>query len=139
MGPERLSPAGLDDLALRHQRMWILYTTFLPAVELQEPMDQWVQAQKDTFVRVPIKAPSALAYAYLAPIDAEANLKDRIAVLEELVHGPAGKHGRWVRHSILADAYQSLGDLHASRGNSTLAAEYWYKAEETRAAAPPPW
>jgi hypothetical protein len=136
---EHLPPAELERLALRHQGMWILYTSFLPAVELQEPLDGWVQSQGDAFVRVPVKAPSTLAYGNVNLTDAEAILKDRIVVLEELVRVPAGKHGDWVRHGILADAYQALGVLYDQWGNAALAAEYSNKAEETRAAAPPPW
>jgi 4-amino-4-deoxy-L-arabinose transferase-like glycosyltransferase len=136
---EHLSPAALDELVQPYQRVWVLYTGFQPIVELQEPLDPWVQARHDQFLLMPIKAPTAIAYANLATTDAEANLKDRIAVLQELVQGPAGAYGRWVRYGILADAYQALGDLYASQGESSLAAEYWSKAEETRAAAPPPW
>jgi hypothetical protein len=136
---EHLSPTELDDLALNHQRMWILYTSFLPAAELQEPLDQWVQAQGEAFVRMPIKAPSTLAYGGVAATDDEISLQDRIAVLEDLAAGPAGRHGKWVRHSVLADAYTALGDLYETWGDSTRASEYWSKAEETRAAAPPPW
>ena len=136
---EHLSAAELDDLAQQSGRMWILYTTFLPTEVLQEPLDPWIQAHPDEFVLLPIKAPSAIAYGNVAAIDAEARLKDRIIALDELVRGPAGKHGKWVRYGILADAYQALGDLYASQGQTTLAAENWTKAEETRAEAPPPW
>jgi hypothetical protein len=136
---EHLSAAELDDLAQNSQRMWILYTTFLPTEVLQEPLDPWIQAHPDEFVLLPIKAPSAVAYGTLAAVDAEARLKDRILALEELVRGPAGKHGKWVRYGILADTYQALGDLYASQGEAALAAENWNKAEETRAQAPPPW
>jgi hypothetical protein len=132
---DHLSPTELDSLAGRHQRIWILYTSFLPAAELQEPLDQWVQAHQQVFVRMPIKAPSALAYRNLALTDPEASLRDWIDILENLVGTSAGAHGRWVRHSILADAYQSLADLYAGRGESAMAAEYHAKAEETRAIA----
>ena len=130
--------AELDDLALNHQRVWVLYTSFLPPA-LQEPLDQWVQARGEVFVQMPIKAPSTLAYGDLVATDGETSLQDRIAVLEELALGPAGQHGKWVRHSILADAYKALGDLYESQGDSDQASEYWSRAEETRAAAPPPW
>jgi hypothetical protein len=136
---DHLTAAELDSLARKQQRMWILFSSFLPAPELQEALDRWVQAQGDALVRMPIKAPSALAYGSLTAVDAEARLKDRIVVLEDLVEGPAGAHGRWVRYGILADTYQALGDLYADRGESARAEEYWDKAEETRAAAPPPW
>lgn len=136
---EHLLPVELDRLALHHQGLWILYTSFLPALELQEPLDHWVQAQGDAFVRVPVKAPTTLVYGNVNLTGAEASLKDRIVVLEELVRVPAGKHGDWVRHGILADAYRALGALYDLQGNSVLATKYSNKAEETRAAAPPPW
>ena len=136
---KHLSTVELDDLAQQVGRMWVLYTTFLPTTALQEPLDQWIQAHPDEFALLPIKAPSAVAYGNMATVDAEARLKDRVLALEELVRGPAGKHGKWVRYGILADAYQALGDLYASQGNATLATESWNKAEETRAEAPPPW
>jgi hypothetical protein len=136
---EHLSPADLDHLAMQYQRMWLLYSSFLPTIALQEPLDEWVQAHQDQFVLLPIKAPSVVAYGNVAALDAEDRLKDRITALDELVQGPAGQHGKWVRYGILADAYQALGDLYADQGNDALATEYWSKAEETRAAAPPPW
>jgi hypothetical protein len=136
---EHLSSAELDELAARHPRMWLLYTTYLPAPEFQEPLDRWVQAHLEWFSLVPIKAPSVVAYGDLSLTDAEVDLKDRIAVVEALVQGPAGQYGEWVRYGILADLYQALGDLYASQGEDTLAAESWDKAEAIRAAAPPPW
>jgi hypothetical protein len=136
---EHLSSAELDEVARRHPRMWLLYTTYLPAPEFQEPLDRWVQAHLQWFSLVPIKAPSVIAYGNLSLTDAEADLKDRITVVEDLAQGPAGQYGEWVRYGILADLYQSLGDLYASQGEDTLAAESWDKAEAIRAAAPPPW
>jgi 4-amino-4-deoxy-L-arabinose transferase-like glycosyltransferase len=136
---EHLSTAELDDLARNYQRTWVLYTGFQPIVALQEPLDPWVQSHQDQFVQMPVKAPTAIAFGNLAMADAGVNLKDQILVLEDLVQGPAGAYGRWVRYGILADAYQALGDLYASQGNSTLAVENWHKAEQAREAAPPPW
>jgi len=133
---EHLSPAQLDDLAVRYERMWILYTSFLPHIELQEPLDQWVQAQQDEFVRVLIGLSNALAYRNMVLADAEANFRDRIALLEELAQASVGKQEAWQRYSVLADAYQSLADLYAGQGKFNLAAEYQKRAEETRAAAP---
>jgi hypothetical protein len=136
---EHLSPAELDDLAQDYQRVWVLYTGFQPIVELQEPLDPWVQAYRDRFVQMPVKAPTAIAFGSLVAADAEINLRDQIEALEELVQGPAGAYGRWVRYGILADTYQALGDLYAGQGNSALAGEYRDNAEQAREAAPPPW
>jgi hypothetical protein len=117
--------------------MWILYTSYLPVGELQEPLDQWVQARADLFVQVPIKALNAVAFGIMSPVDAEAELKDRIAVLEELAQNSAGEGEALRRYDLLADAYAKLADLYAGRNEDTLAAEYRQKAEETRAAHPP--
>jgi len=136
---EHPSPGDLEQLG-QYQRLWILYTSFLPAPEMQEPLDQWVQSQEPAFARVQIRSISALAYRNLAITDTEARLQDRIALLEELAQdNPGGQETKWQRHSVLADAYQSLGDLYGDRGETLLAAEYGRKAEEARAAAPPPW
>jgi len=131
-----LSPAELDDLAARYDRIWLLYTSNLP-VELQEPLDRWYLARQDEFAQVPIKAITALAYHNLALTDPEASLKDRIALLEELAPSEH-KAEAWLRHGILADAYQALSALYAGQGRSDLAAEYQKRAEETRAAVPAP-
>jgi hypothetical protein len=134
---DHLSPAELDQLAARYDRIWLLYSSYLPAPELQEPLDQWAQAHQNEFARVPIKAISALAYRNLALADPEANLQDRIVLLEELTQNTE-KQEAWQRHSVLADALQALSELYAGQGKSDLAAEYQKQAEETRAAAPPP-
>jgi 4-amino-4-deoxy-L-arabinose transferase-like glycosyltransferase len=136
---EHLSAEQLDGLVDRFQRIWILYTSYLPPVELQEPLDQWVQSWPDEFVRVPIKAITALAYHNHTLTDLEAILKDRVILLTDLAQVSAGKQEAWLRYSALADAYDSLGELHSSRGESVLAAEYQRKADEARAAAPRPW
>ena len=136
---EHLSPTELDRLAQDYQKIWILLTTSLPPIELQESLDQWVQAQGDQFMRFPIKAPTALAFGNLATSDREANLKERIAVLEELVLSPTGSYGKWVRYNLLADAHQSLGDLYASQGDSIQAEEQWDRATQVRDEAPSPW
>jgi hypothetical protein len=135
---EHSSPAELDDLASRYQRMWILYTTDMPPEELQEPLDQWVQAQPDSFVKIPIKAVNWLAIGTLQPASAEEHLKDLIPVLEDLAQNSAGARPTQQRHEILASAYQTLADLYEGQGESTLAAEYRRKAEEARAEASPP-
>ncbi len=136
---EHLSPAGFEELLSGYQRMWVLYTSYLPPVELQEPLDQWIQARGDEFARVPIKAITALAYHNQALIDPEALLKDRITLLEELAGISADRQEAWLRYSVLADTYEALGELYDSQGEPTLAADYREKAEEARAAAPRPW
>jgi len=133
---QHLPLAELDDLVARYDRIWLLYTSNLPA-ELQEPLDQWYLAHQDEFAQVPIKAITALAYRNLALTDPEDRLKDRIAVLEELAASDH-KAEAWLRHGILADAYQALSALYAGQGRSDLAAEYQQRADETRAAVPAP-
>ncbi len=135
---EHLSPGELDGLAARFNRIWILYTSYLPPAELQEPLDRWVQSEPDRLVRVPVKAISALAFGTLAPTEPEADLQDRIAVLEDLAQNSAGKAEAWQRYGLLADAYQALGDLYAGRGDAARAAECRDKADRIRATAPPP-
>jgi len=132
------TPAEMDDLTAHYQRMWILYSSYIVPVELREPLDRWVQAQQDGLVRVRIKASTALAYGNRALADPEANLKDRIAFLEDIVQIPGDEKETSLRYNTLADVYQSLSDLHTSRGELALAAEYQRKADEARAAAPLP-
>lgn len=137
---EHLSPAELDELASRYQRMWILHTSFIPPAELQEPLDQWVQTRLDMLVRVPIKAVNVLTFGIVSSSEPEADLKDAVTVLEDFSQSqdPSGTYETWERFNRLADAYQALGDYYASQGESTLAANYWDKAEEARTAVPPP-
>ena len=135
---EHLSPAELDELASRYNRIWILYTSFIPPAELQESLDQWVQAHPDKLVRVPIKAVNVLAFGILSPSSTEAGLQDRIAVFEDLAQNVTGKFEIHERHNLLADAYQALSDYYAGQGETALAAEYQDRAEKARAAAPPP-
>lgn len=136
---EHLTASEFDALLSRYGRTWILYTSYLPPAELQEPMDPWIQARPDEFVRVPIKAITALALYHRTPADAEALLQDRIAVLRDLAEVSADEQEAWLRHGALADAYEALAELYARQGESALAEEYRTKAEETRAAAPRPW
>jgi hypothetical protein len=136
---DHLAPADLEELVASHQRTWILYTSYLPPAELQEPLDQWVQAHSDQFVRVPIKAITALAYHNQALANGEAMLRDRITILEELAEVSADDQEAWLRHEELAQAYESLAALYDTRGEATVAAEYRLLAEETRVAAPRPW
>lgn len=135
---EHLSPTDLNNLASSYQRIWLLCSSYLPPIEMQEPADRWLQSHLDELVRVPIKAISTLAFGSLVPTDAETNLQHRVSVLEDLAQRSAGKYEAWLRHDLLADAYLALGELYNSHGESALAAEYKDKAEEVRAAAPPP-
>jgi hypothetical protein len=126
----------LDGLLAGAQRMWLLYSSYLPPQELQEPLDRWVQAQGDLFVRVPVKSITALAYAAPAPADREAELLDRAAMLAELAADSGGKYEAWQRHNALATAYEALADYYAGRGETALADDYRRKADEARAEAP---
>ncbi len=135
---EHLTPSEFDELLGRYQRVWILYTSYLPPLALQEPLDQWIQARPDEFARVLIKTVQALAYSNRALSDAEANLQDRIPLLKELAAVSADGGEVWLRNAELADTYESLAELYASRGESARAAEYRNMAEVTRASAPRP-
>jgi hypothetical protein len=136
---EHPTPVELEDLAGRSGRIWILYTSYLPAPELQEPLDPWVQARPEVLSRVPIKAITALAFGDLAPGDAEADLQERIALLAQLAEVSADRQEAWLRHEALAAAYESLAGEFATRGESGLAAQARARADEARAAAPRPW
>ena len=132
------SSAQMEDWTRGYERMWVLYTSYLPPVELQEPLDRWVQAQGDAFVRVPIKSITALAYRNLALADPEATLGDRIPLLEELAEGSSGRHEAWQRYGLLADDHDALAELLASRGLQELAEQHRRAADEARAQAPRP-
>lgn len=134
---QHLSADELDALAASHQRLWLLFSSYLPPAELQEPLDGWYQQHQDQFARVPIKAITAVAYRNVALADPAANLQDRIAVLEELaVSGEKGE--AWLRYGALADTCQVLSDWYAVQGEPELAADYQARAEAARAVAPPP-
>ena len=134
-----LAPAELEELVAGHPRTWILYTSYLPPVELQEPLDQWVQSRAGEFARVPIKAISALAYHNQVLTDKEAMLQDRATILAELAEVSADDQEAWLRYEALAETYDSLAALYDDHGETTLADEYRLKAEEARATAPRPW
>jgi hypothetical protein len=136
---DHLTLTEFEELLSSHPRMWVLYTSYLPPIELQEPLDQWIQARDGDFVRVPIKAINALAFYDQGPDGPEALLLDRIALLEELAGISADSQEAWLRYEALAQAYESLAALYDSQGESTLAAEYRNRAEEARATAPRPW
>jgi 4-amino-4-deoxy-L-arabinose transferase-like glycosyltransferase len=136
---DHLAPAELEKLVAAHQRTWVLYTSYLPPAELQEPLDQWLQARPDDFVRVPIKAITALAYHNQALTDREAMLKDRVSILQELAEVSADDQEAWLRYEALAETYDSLSELYDGRGETGLAVEYRDKAEQARATAPRPW
>lgn len=135
---EHPSAGDLDALAAQHERMWLLYTSYLGNVELQEPLDRWVQANSDRFVEVPIKALNALAFGTRASAGAESELKDRITTLEVLAQNSAGESEAAQRYGLLADAYVEMAGLYAGRHEDTLAAEYRHRAEQARAAHPAP-
>jgi hypothetical protein len=132
------SPTEIDAYARESRRLWILCTSYLPPPELQEPLDGWLQAHLEDFVRLPIKAVNALAFGVLATQDAEAHLQAQITVLEDLARQPVSRHEARQRNTALADAYQALGDLYRDQGEPALAAEFWSKADSARAAVPPP-
>jgi hypothetical protein len=134
-----LAPAELEELVASHQRTWILYTSYLPPAALQEPLDQWVQAHAGEFVRVPIKAITALAYHNQALADSEAMWKDRITILQELAGVSADDQEAWLRYEELAQAYDALAALYDSHGQAVPAADYRRRAEKARATAPRPW
>ncbi len=136
---EHPTPAELEDLATRSGRIWILYTSYLPAPGLQEPLDPWVQDRAGVLSRVPIKAITALALGELAPANAEVALHERITILAQLAAVSADQQEAWLRHEALAAAYESLAIEYETRGESRLAAEARAHAEEARAAAPRPW
>jgi hypothetical protein len=136
---EHPSASELEELAGRRGRIWILYTSYLPPPELQEPLDPWVQARSEGLSRVPIKAITALAFGDLAPSDVEADLQERIDILAQLAEVSADRQEAWLRHEALAVAYESLAGEYHTRGKSGLAAEARARAEEARAAAPRPW
>jgi len=135
---ERLSLAEFEELLSGQPRTWILYTSYLPSRLLQEPMDQWIMARLDDFVRVPIKAITAVAYYNHALTEPEEQLLDRIVVLEDLAEASVGRQEAWLRYTALAEAHESLSELYAEQGQSTLAAEHCRLAEEIRATTPPP-
>jgi hypothetical protein len=136
---EHLTLSEFEELLSRHQRTWVMYTSYLPPAELQEPLDRWIQARDDAFVRVPIKAINALAFYDQGPDGTEALFLDRIALLEELARISADSQEAWLRYEVLAQAYESLAASYDSQGESTLAAEFRNRAEEARATAPRPW
>ncbi|MGQ9599496.1 MAG: glycosyltransferase family 39 protein [Anaerolineae bacterium] len=132
-----LSFEELNALVSREGRMWVLYTSYPLAVRLQEPLDQWLQARSQQFIRIPIKT-HALAFEIVSHADAESELRARITALEELAHCSAGQSEAWYRYNLLADAYQELASLYADRGQDILAAQCTQKAEEIRTAHSPP-
>lgn len=132
------SPAGLDDLAARYPRMWILYTSYIVPVELQEPLDRWVQSRADEFVQVRLKASTTLAYRNQTLTDGEASLLDRCLLLKGMAGVAADEKEAWLRWNVLADTYQALSELYTGRGEAALAAEYQRKAEEARAVVSTP-
>jgi hypothetical protein len=135
---EHLPAAEMDALDARSGRLWVVHSSFLPPIELQEPVDQWVQSRLDHLVRVPVKSITALSFGVTAPADPEEVLQERIAILADLAAGSSGRYEAWQRYGLLADAYEVLAGLYAGLGEDALAETYRLKAEEARATAPPP-
>lgn len=133
---EHLALSEFEELLSSFPRVWVLYSSYLPAAEQQEPIDQWIQARAEEFARVPIKAITALAYSNRALTDRQALLTDRIAVLKDLAALSDGLAGAWVPYGVLADTYDALADLYASQGKSTLANQARHTAEEIRETVP---
>ncbi len=133
-----LTPAEFQTLLADYQRIWVLYTSYLPSQELQEPMDQWIQTRFDHFVRVPIKAITALALYHNPQIAAEARWKNAIPILEQLAEVSVGNQEAWLRYDALAAAHDSLSRVYAQRGDSIRAKEHRDQAKEIRATAPKP-
>jgi hypothetical protein len=136
---EHPSLDSFNKLLSQHERTWVLYTSYLPPAELQEPMDRWIQARGDEFSRVPIKAISALAYRSAALGDPEADLLERVSILADLAAVSDDRQEAWLRHEELAKAYDTLAELYDRRGDPTRAALYRDKAQAAREAAPRPW
>ena len=132
---DHLSPEELDARAIHYQRVWVLYSSYLPSLELQEPLDRWVQTKEQKFVRIPIKSIMAVAFGSLVERDTEASLQEQIAVLEEMVQVSSGDSEARQRYSVLADVCGALAELYEGRGEASAAAEYRAKAEAARAAA----
>jgi hypothetical protein len=135
---ENLTQTEFHELVARYPRTYVLYSSYLPPAELQEPMDGWIQARDDEFVRVPIKAISAVAY-HDGTVAGEAHLLSRIALLEGLSRISADKQEAWLRYEQLAIAYEAASQFYASQGQMLEAGEFQGKAQEARETAPRPW
>jgi hypothetical protein len=133
---EHLSDTQLDELATQYERMWLLYTSYIVPPKMKEPLDEWVQGQEDTFVRVRIKASTTLAYWNRTAGDAEATLLDRAELLHEMAKTSPYPKEAQLRYANLADTYQALSDLYSEQGKAELALEYKNKADEARKAVP---
>ncbi len=131
------SPTEFNAWLADHRRIWVLYTSYLPAPQLQEPLDRWIQERGDVFVRVPIKAITALAFYRAGP--PEDRLQEQIVVLEDLAAVSADRQEAWLRYEALAQAHEALAELLDRRGETALAAEHRRKAREARETAPRPW
>lgn len=131
---EHLSPSQLDQLLGQHNRMWLLFTSYLPPQELQEPLDQWYHDHQDLFVRIVIRKIAAVAYHNGSLADDETRLKDRIAMLEEWAGTGISRHENRLRGEALGTAYEDLSELYAKQGAQDLAETYRTKAEEARTA-----
>ncbi len=135
---EDLALGEFQTLLAEYQRVWVLYTSYIPPRELQEPMDQWIQARFDHFVRVPIKAITALALYHHPWMDANARWNDCIPILEQLADVSVGNQEAWLRYDGLAAAYDAMGQVYAQQGDSIRAEECQSQASEIRSTAPKP-
>jgi hypothetical protein len=133
-----LTRTKFDDLVAHQQRTFVLYSSYLPPAELQEPMDQWIQERDDEFGRVPIKAISALAYHDSAP-EGEESLLARIALFEDLAKVSVDKQEAWLRYEQLANTYEAISQFYRDQGQAARADEFQSKATEARETAPRPW
>jgi len=133
-----LTLGEFQTLLTDYQRVWVLYTSYLPSKELQEPLDQWIQTMFEHFVRVPIKAIAALALYHNPQIDAEVRWNNCIPILEQLAEVSVDNQEAWLRYDALAAAHDALSQIYAQQGDSIRAEEHQAQAKEIRSTAPKP-
>jgi hypothetical protein len=114
--------------------MGLLFSSYLPPQELQEPLDQWYHDRHDQFVRIMIRRIAAIAYHNGSLAEEEAILKDRIAMLEEWVGTGYNPSENRQRGKVLGTVYEDLSELYAKQGMPDLADTYQEQAEEARTA-----
>ncbi|MGD8399200.1 MAG: hypothetical protein PVG11_10135, partial [Anaerolineae bacterium] len=129
---QHLSPAEIDELAFGSDRLWLLCTSYVAPTAYQEPLDRWLQAHLDQFVRVPIKSVNTLAFGTVTAANEVTSLSERIPVLEDLARVAAGQAEAARRYTLLADTYAALGDLYRDRGDTERAQACWDRAAKIR-------